>query len=241
MAPSARTIKRLFTLSGNKCAFPDCQNQILNENGTLVSDICHIEARSQGGPRYNSEQTDVQRDGFENLLLMCKIHHTVIDKEYEFYTVARLKEYKAGHEQKNMNGVEPTNEVVEELLETINKNDKGIYIGMLKSEIELCISRLDLDKPRLLPVDRWTSAVNSGALTLFNHDESGALSRVYQEIKDYNHVITSEHFDRYSWEMLEKEQGYRLPIMIVRPFLSHRLSLLDKLRTLKGAEWLNSS
>jgi hypothetical protein len=74
MTVSITTMKRLCVMSGNKCAFPDCQNPIYTEDGILVGQMCHIEARSQGGKRYNPAQTDAERDGFENLLFMCGIH-----------------------------------------------------------------------------------------------------------------------------------------------------------------------
>jgi len=74
--PSAVTIKRLFAVSGNNCAFPDCQIPISDEeNATIIGEICHIEADKSGGPRYNSMQTNEERQAFENLILMCANHH----------------------------------------------------------------------------------------------------------------------------------------------------------------------
>jgi hypothetical protein len=237
---STRTMKRLFAVSGNRCAFPNCQASIADEKGTIIGRVCHIEADSPGGPRYNSVQSDDERQGFENLILICANHHTVIDDDSESYTVASLKKIKADHEQKYANGEEPTNEVVDKLLQTITNKDRIIYIKMISSEIELCISTLELDSVQSLPVDRWTSAVNSGALRLFDVNiELVPLSRVYQKIKDYNHLLTSEHFNVYSWERLESENGCRLPIMIVKRFLRDKESLLDDLRALNDAEWLN--
>jgi len=228
-------------MSGNKCAFPDCQNPIWTENGTLIGYMCHIEAHNPGGPRYNPTQTLAERDGFDNLLLLCGIHHPIIDNEYETYTVDVLKKMKADHEQKYVHGVEPTNEIIEKLLQALTENNKEVYIDMLRSEIELCISMFELDKPRLLPVDLWTSAVNSGALTLFKRNELTALSRIYHKIKDYNYVIESRHFDRYTWTILENDNGFRIPYNLKRSFLADKASLLDELRTLKKAEWFNPS
>jgi hypothetical protein len=43
--PSPQTIKRLFSLSGNKCAFPKCNIQFTSSNSdSIVANICHIEA-----------------------------------------------------------------------------------------------------------------------------------------------------------------------------------------------------
>jgi len=203
--------------------------------------MCHIEAHNPGGPRYNRTQTPSERDGFDNLLLLCGIHHPIIDNESETYTVDVLKNMKADHEQKYVHGVEPTDEIIGKLLQALTENNKEVYVDMLRSEIELCISMFELDKPRLLPVDLWTSAVNSGALTLFKRDELMALNRIYLKIKDYNHVIEREHFDRYTWTRLENENGFRLPYVTVKSFLADKASLIDELRTLKKAEWFNSS
>jgi hypothetical protein len=96
--PSVPTIKRLFAHSGNRCAFPKCQNRLV-EGETLVGEICHIKARNPEGPRYDANQTAEQRHAYDNLILMCGIHHTVIDDDPVAYTVERLVAMKAEHER----------------------------------------------------------------------------------------------------------------------------------------------
>lgn len=92
------TIKKLFALSGNNCAFPGCQLPIIESNGTPVGEICHIKAKSKGGPRFDSMQSEEERHSFSNLLLLCGTHHKVIDSLIDIYTVDVLKEMKAVHE-----------------------------------------------------------------------------------------------------------------------------------------------
>jgi hypothetical protein len=47
------TLKKLFALSGNVCAFPGCTAPIVDtEHGIVTGEICHIKARSPEGPRY---------------------------------------------------------------------------------------------------------------------------------------------------------------------------------------------
>jgi hypothetical protein len=126
--------------------------------------------------------------------------------------------------------------------EYIADKNKEKYKRMIKSEIELSIKRLEKDWVQLLPIDRWTSAVNSGALKLFEVDiELEPLSRVYQRIKDYNFLATSEHFNVYPWKRLEYEDGVRLPLMTVKRFIRDKNSLLDELKELHNAGWLNPS
>ena len=63
-----------------------------------MGEICHIKAVSPGGPRYNPVQTDEERHGFENLILLCGKHHTVVDDDEGAYTVQRLADMKKAHE-----------------------------------------------------------------------------------------------------------------------------------------------
>ena len=95
---SIKTVKKLFALSGNKCSFPDCDNSIFDENGTLIGEICHIEAANPSGERYNPDQTDKERNSDENLILLCPIHHKVTN-DVSIYTVERLKAMKESHEE----------------------------------------------------------------------------------------------------------------------------------------------
>lgn len=94
------TIKRLFALSGNQCAFPGCTVKIVQETSDyLISQICHIEAAEPEGQRYNPNQSDDERRSFENLVLLCPNHHVVTNDEV-IYTVEKLKTIKKDHEEK---------------------------------------------------------------------------------------------------------------------------------------------
>jgi hypothetical protein len=119
--PSTPTIKKLFALSGNACAFPQCPTPMIDpESGTIIGEVCHIRAREEGGPRYDPTQDDGERNGFENLVLMCSVHHKVIDTDVQAYTVERLQEIKAAHEAKHKHGLPPSDEVAEKLLHTLD-------------------------------------------------------------------------------------------------------------------------
>ncbi len=92
-----KTLKRLFALSGNQCAFPDCDRIMVNETNARDSNICHIEAKNKGGERYNQNMTDEERDDYPNLILLCVQHHDETNDEQE-YTVERLKKMRQSHE-----------------------------------------------------------------------------------------------------------------------------------------------
>ena len=94
------TIKKLFALSGNQCAFPDCNVVfVLPERQEIIAQICHIEAAEIGGERYNPNQTDNERRDYNNLILLCPNHHVETDDTVK-YTVEVLKEMKRNHELK---------------------------------------------------------------------------------------------------------------------------------------------
>lgn len=121
--PSIPTIKRLFAASGNKCAFPRCTTPLVDKmSGKVTGRICHINASNQRGPRYDPDQTDEERHGFDNLILMCPIHHDVVDSDVESYTVERLRRIKATHEAHNAQGTEPNDEVAKQFLSNISSN-----------------------------------------------------------------------------------------------------------------------
>lgn len=79
------TVKRLFALSQNRCAFPGCTAPLIEDTGTVTGIICHIKARSERGPRYDANQTEEERYAFDNLLLMCGRHSKLIDSEHQLY------------------------------------------------------------------------------------------------------------------------------------------------------------
>lgn len=100
LPPTSTCIKKLFALSGNICAFPDCNEPIISKEGIVVGDICHIEAAETNGARFNDKSDNEKRRNFKNLILMCKKHHKIIDEDEKTYTAKFLKELKKQHELK---------------------------------------------------------------------------------------------------------------------------------------------
>lgn len=92
------TLRLLYAHSGNCCAFEGCHSPIFEDDGTLTGECCHIESYSPNGPRYNKQQTETERNGYDNLILMCARHHKIIDSHPEQYTVEKLKSFKKNHE-----------------------------------------------------------------------------------------------------------------------------------------------
>jgi len=97
--PTEKSIKKLFALSGNICAFPGCDLPMVETSGTITGEVCHIKARNTGGSRYDPQQSDKERNDYKNLVLLCRHHHKIIDDEPEIYTVDALSGMKSIHEE----------------------------------------------------------------------------------------------------------------------------------------------
>ena len=106
-SPTQKTVKHLFAVSGNHCAFPNCDSPLVEETGTVTGEIAHIRAASENGPRFDPRQSDEERHSFDNLMLLCGRHHTIIDSEIDQYPVALLLEMKHTHEKKSVVEINP--------------------------------------------------------------------------------------------------------------------------------------
>jgi hypothetical protein len=103
MSYSEATLKKLFALSGNECAFPGCSAPIVDDDsGVLVAEICHIKGKNPGGPRYDKNQSGKERNGYENLLVMCDPHNKIVDHKdtRHRFPVKVLREFKKKHEDR---------------------------------------------------------------------------------------------------------------------------------------------
>lgn len=168
-----KTLKRLFALSGNQCAFPDCEKQLVNEKNAKDSNICHIEAKNEGGKRYNPDMTDEERDDYPNLILLCIQHHDETD-DVQKYTVEKLKQMKQCHEIDMAKKLSPQQRT-SYLAEVINK-----------------ISSLDIDEIEGVEVN---NSFNPDDKIIYNHIEiykpmlkefkvyQAKLNAIYKEIE----------------------------------------------------------
>lgn len=98
-SPKISTIKRLFAVSNNQCAYPGCEVPLVENSGIVTGEIAHIKASNEKGPRYDKSQSEEERHGFNNLILLCGRHHTIIDADVNEYPVEKLLKIKKLHEQ----------------------------------------------------------------------------------------------------------------------------------------------
>lgn len=98
LSPRVKVRQRLYALSGNNCALPECTSKLVDDYGNLIGQICHIEAAAPGGERYNPFSDDEARRDFSNLMVLCYGCHKKTNDIVQ-YPVSRLREIKAAHEQ----------------------------------------------------------------------------------------------------------------------------------------------
>jgi hypothetical protein len=96
---SNKTVKRLFALSANRCAFPECGRAIVQPDGIVTGEICHVAAINKKGPRYDPNLSEEETHSFENLMLLCEHHHKIVDGDTKTYTTELLRGIKAMHEK----------------------------------------------------------------------------------------------------------------------------------------------
>src|SRR5258706_10259008 len=104
MGLSHRDRKMLWARSGNRCAFPNCA-QLLVETTEAVTGVvvvgeeAHIVAREYGGPR-GRESPQHPVDSYLNHILLCPTHHRIVDAQPETFTVAALQRMRRDHEDR---------------------------------------------------------------------------------------------------------------------------------------------
>lgn len=157
--PSLSTVKRIFALSANRCAFPRCELPIVEPSGVVTGIVCHIKARSRGGPRYDSKQNTEERHGYDNLLLMCSRHSKLIDSDPKTYTADVLLGMKQAQEK---NGSIELSQSDAKKAEALLKEYRDVYITagghvMLNSPGAIQAEKVTIHqakgKPKFLPVE----------------------------------------------------------------------------------------
>ena len=127
MAISDKEIKKLWGKAAGICNFPGCNEECIKyldqDNSVVVGEMAHVIAKEANGPRGIPTGGE---DVYENLILLCPTHHTLVDKAPDFYSTDLLLEYKNNHENR-----------IKQMLESkvfINKKDLYTYISKILIE-----------------------------------------------------------------------------------------------------------
>jgi hypothetical protein len=101
MSISDKTRKILWGRSGNRCAI--CKKEIVidataQDDESVVADECHIISSRPTGPRYSPSFPSEKLDSYDNVMLLCRTHHKMVDDQVATFTTDILRQMKANHE-----------------------------------------------------------------------------------------------------------------------------------------------
>jgi hypothetical protein len=100
MAISDKTRKKLWGKSGNRCAI--CRAELVGYRkeetmDVIIGEECHVISSRPLGPRHGNDK-QVDYDDYDNLILLCRNHHKIVDDQVNTYTVRQLRLTKILHE-----------------------------------------------------------------------------------------------------------------------------------------------
>lgn len=103
----------IWTMAGGQCSYPKCEKHLvmssLEGSLSLVGEVAHIVSAKADGPRgeYDLANEGIDFDHEDNLMLLCNIHHKIIDEHPSDYPVAMLKDLKSNQERKIVAALSP--------------------------------------------------------------------------------------------------------------------------------------
>jgi len=144
------TRSALVALSQGTCYEPECSRPLIvfDEGDPYTNfDIAHIRDAKPGN-RYVADMTDSERANFRNLVLLCRVHHTKVDKTHpEHYSIEMLEQWKREAAEGDLSEVDVAGDgiVLEELLRsaasTVRDSTSGDQLGDLFRQVERFLSR----------------------------------------------------------------------------------------------------
>lgn len=173
-----KTRKILWGRSGNRCAI--CKHDLIinateeNEEA-VVGDECHIISPQQNGPRHDPTFPEEKLNSYENLILLCRTDHKMVDDQEATYTPDILRRMKSNHEV-----------WISERL-TDRRKPKPLKIRRIKQNIPAYLVRLTTGKEVF-------DIVSSAYALSINNDELNSLDEVdlvgqfFQEISDWSDI-----------------------------------------------------
>ncbi|WP_081911350.1 HNH endonuclease [Thioalkalivibrio sp. ALJ1] len=137
MAITDKSIKLLWSNAAGRCSFDGCSKRLTVEQASefaphTLGEMAHIKGRNPGSNRYDEKQPTKERDSYENLILLCPTHHTLVDKpeNESYYTVETLHKMKTNHEASILNrlntqGIDDLEQLMDKLSVLLSENHQA--------------------------------------------------------------------------------------------------------------------
>ena len=101
-----KTLKILFSASGNRCAFPGCDRALIASEDDItvemvLGEIAHIVGLAESTARWRADISDADRNSPENLVVLCRDHHKIVDNKSNErrYSEIVMRRMKSEHER----------------------------------------------------------------------------------------------------------------------------------------------
>lgn len=129
MTISERTVKKLWSVSGNQCAFPGCEQPLIDfDHDVVIGEMSHIHARSSGGPRNDAEMEEDEREAYSNLIVLCRNHHQLVDGAPDEFPADVLRQWKQKHESQSSEPRDLPPELLEEWIDRFQPSTLLVHV-----------------------------------------------------------------------------------------------------------------
>ena len=191
--------RALFAFSGNQCAHPQCSRKLvekptLKSPQAIIGEIAHIYPVSkEGGPRgkYNDGIMDI--NSFENLILLCRDHHRLVDTQPDTYPPEVLLRWKEQHMEKVENNFDinierdlyeygPKKLVNQKIIEELEIIRKSIWLSETNNIAKITEFGLEIDN------NGWLSSGSSDI-------RCKALAQCSRYLSAHNNDLARKFFD----------------------------------------------
>lgn len=237
-----KTRKILWGRSGNRCSI--CKLVLIidatdKDDSSIVGEECHIISGQSNGPRYDSDRSKDEIDSYKNLILLCRIHHKMIDDQPETFTETIIKQIKVNHEfwvSERLNQEEKKPPRIKRIKENIPTTLPRVTTG--KEIINILDSAMGYEFDHDEPKNEIEVELISGFLQYLNDlgdllsdFESGERVRFSFEItKMINELLDNDHYVFGAREIRVLEGGSgapsSFPIAIV--YVKHKNNILSQ-------------
>ena len=179
MTITDKTRKLLWGRSGSRCAI--CKQELIitatsEDCEAVVGDECHIISGEINGPRYDPSYPAEKIDSYENLMILCRVHHKLVDDQSSTFSAEILRKIKTDHEI-----------LVASKLSN-NQKLKPVRLRRIKKNIPDFLVRVTTGK-QLVDLLSGTYAFSMDHDELCTEEEANTVGNFLQELRDWLDMI----------------------------------------------------